>query len=96
MGWSCGVIGLPHIEKTAVYNGLVGAGGVVANHSFFTVGAPNGCFQIVPDAQLSTLAEVFYSKKVPPNTLEVRESHLMRMNYFLLMYPPWSNDGCKL
>ena len=72
MGLSCGLIGLPNVGKTSVFNALVGAGGVVANYPFSTVETNVG-ISAVPDARLSKLAEIFRSKKVTPSTLEVRD-----------------------
>ena len=72
MGLSCGLIGLPNVGKTSVFNALVGAGGVVANYPFSTVETNVG-ISAVPDARLSKLVEIFRSKKVTPSTLEVRD-----------------------
>ena len=72
MGLSCGLIGLPNVGKTSVFNALVGAGGLVANYPFSTVETNIGVSS-VPDPRLSTLANIFHSKKVTPSTLEVRD-----------------------
>ena len=72
MGLSCGLIGLPNVGKTSVFNALVGAGGVVANYPFSTVATQVGV-SAIPDARLSRLAEIFSSKKVTPSTLEIRD-----------------------
>lgn len=72
MGLSCGLIGLPNVGKTSVFNALVGAGGTVANYPFSTVETNVGV-SAIPDARLSKLAEIFRSKKVTPSTLEVRD-----------------------
>jgi len=72
MGLSCGLIGLPNVGKTSVFNALVGAGGVVANYPFSTVETNIGV-AVVPDVRLSTLTKIFHSQKVTPSTLEVRD-----------------------
>ena len=72
MGLSCGLIGLPNVGKTSVFNALVGAGGVVANYPFSTVETQVGV-SAIPDVRLSTLAKIFSSKKVTPSTLEIRD-----------------------
>lgn len=72
MALSCGIIGLPNVGKTSVFNALVGAGGLVANYPFSTVETNVGV-STIPDARLSVLAEKFRSKKVTPSTLEVRD-----------------------
>ncbi|MGQ0695721.1 MAG: redox-regulated ATPase YchF [Nitrospiraceae bacterium] len=72
MGLSCGMIGLPNVGKTTVFNALVGAGAVVANYPFSTVETNVGIAQ-VPDPRLDRLFEIFQSKKKTPSTLEVRD-----------------------
>ena len=72
MGLSCGLIGLPNVGKTSVFNALVGAGGAVANYPFSTVETQVGV-SAIPDVRLNTLAEIFSSKKITPSTLEIRD-----------------------
>ncbi|RMH31101.1 MAG: redox-regulated ATPase YchF [Nitrospirae bacterium] len=72
MGLSCGIIGLPNVGKTSVFNALVGGQGLVANYPFSTVESNVGV-SVIPDPRLSVLAEKFRSKKVTPGTLEVRD-----------------------
>jgi GTP-binding protein YchF len=72
MGLSCGMIGLPNVGKTTVFNALVGAGAVVANYPFSTVETNVG-IAALPDPRLDKLQEIFKSKKRTPSTLEVRD-----------------------
>jgi GTP-binding protein YchF len=72
MGLCCGMIGLPNVGKTTVFNALVGAGAVVANYPFSTVETNVGIAQ-VPDPRVDKLVEIFRSKKKTPSTLEVRD-----------------------
>src|SRR6058998_956174 len=72
MGLCCGMIGLPNVGKTTVFNALVGAGAVVANYPFSTVETNVGIAQ-VPDPRVDRLVEFFKSKKKTPSTLEVRD-----------------------
>ncbi|GIW55238.1 MAG: ribosome-binding ATPase YchF [Nitrospiraceae bacterium] len=72
MGLCCGMIGLPNVGKSTVFNALVGAGAVVANYPFSTVETNVGIAP-VPDPRLDKLVEIFKSKKKTPSTLEVRD-----------------------
>ena len=72
VGLCCGMIGLPNVGKTTVFNALVGAGAVVANYPFSTVETNVGIAQ-VPDPRVDRLVEIFKSKKKTPSTLEVRD-----------------------
>ena len=72
MGLCCGMIGLPNVGKTTVFNALVGAGAVVANYPFSTVETNVGIAPM-PDPRLNKLVEIFRSKKMTPSTLEIRD-----------------------
>ncbi|RMH03889.1 MAG: redox-regulated ATPase YchF [Nitrospirae bacterium] len=72
MGLSCGLIGLPNVGKTTVFNALVGGEATVAKYPFSTVETNIG-ISTIPDPRLSVLARIFRSKKMTPSTLEVRD-----------------------
>jgi GTP-binding protein YchF len=68
MGFSCGLVGLPNVGKSTIFNALTAAGAKVDNYPFTTI-APNVGVVPVPDPRLDALHQLFPEKKKVPTTL---------------------------
>lgn len=64
-----GIVGLPNVGKSTLFNALTKAGAEVANYAFCTID-PNVGIVNVPDARLTALDEIYHAKKVTPATIE--------------------------
>lgn len=64
-----GVVGLPNVGKSTLFNALTKAGAQSANYPFCTI-EPNFGVVSVPDPRLDFLAEVYHPKKFTPATVE--------------------------
>lgn len=64
-----GIVGLPNVGKSTVFNSLTLAGAEAQNYPFTTID-PNLGVAAVPDGRLDALAEVMHSKKVVPATVD--------------------------
>ena len=64
-----GVVGLPNVGKSTLFNAITQAGAESANYPFCTI-EPNVGVVAVPDDRLDKLAKLYNSKKVTPTVLE--------------------------
>ena len=70
MGLQCGIVGLPNVGKSTLFNCLSNAKAQAANFPFCTI-EPNLGVITVPDERLNELAKLVNPKKVTPATVEI-------------------------
>ncbi len=69
MGFKCGIVGLPNVGKSTLFNSLTRAGIAAENYPFCTIDPNIGVVE-VPDSRLQQLAEIVDPKKTIPTTIE--------------------------
>lgn len=70
MGLKCGIVGLPNVGKSTLFNALTEAGALAANYPFATK-EPNVGVITVPDNRLDQLAKLVNPQKIIPTTVEI-------------------------
>ena len=66
---SVGIVGLPNVGKSTVFNALCAGGAKVSNYAFCTI-EPNHAVVSVPDPRLETVARIFEQEKMVPASIE--------------------------
>ena len=69
MGFNCGIVGLPNVGKSTIFNAMTAVGVEAANYPFCTI-EPNTGVVPVPDSRLDVLAKIAGSAKLIPTTIE--------------------------
>jgi len=69
MNLKIGIVGLPNVGKSTLFNALTNAGALAANYPFATI-EPNVGIVPVPDERLEVLGEMYETEKIVPATVE--------------------------
>ena len=74
-----GIVGLPNVGKSTLFNSLTKAGAESANYPFCTID-PNVGVVTVPDERLNVLGEMYHTKKIVPAVIGHRHNPHIRVD----------------
>ena len=69
MGFNCGIVGLPNVGKSTLFNAITAIGAAAENYPFCTID-PNIGIVPVPDRRMNRLVEIYKPAKVTPTAIE--------------------------
>ncbi len=69
MGFNVGIVGLPNVGKSTLFNAITAAGAEAANYPFCTI-EPNVGVVAVADTRIDMLVQLFNSQKIVPSSIE--------------------------
>ena len=93
-----GIVGLPNVGKSTLFNSLTKAGAESANYPFCTID-PNVGVVAVPDERLKLLGDLYHSKKVTPAVIEFVDiaglvKVLLRVKALATSFEQYPRSGC--